>query len=338
MFYCFQLTPYTTDLLRNLGFGKAFREYGFAVYDLTAFDLSPWPCQFLWQNHHYTYPPMTLLLFALIASIHTSLAWGKMVLTLFDGLSAWAIGKASGDRWLTVLYWLNPIGLWFTSREGQFEGYVVFWTVLAVWALMRKKPWAYGLWGLAVQTKFFPILLAPLFLERMSWKEPKRLAREFGWGLAAILPSLLASLWGEYPSHLLERNYVPAVNPLTWNLSDPTQYTHFPHWLIFSHCLISVGFLFFCLYGIKRTQRITPWFAPMMFVILIRFSKLAQFWYFLVVPALCLPVEDRLLRRILFAWSACFGIISLHSIFIGPIGYLNPPDVLILLQKAFWGF
>lgn len=336
--YCFLSTPYTTDLLRNLGYGKAFWEYGFAVYDMTAFDLSPWPCQFLWHNHHYTYPPMTLLLFSAIALVHTAAPWGKIILTLFDGLSAWVIGKSSGDRWLALLYWLNPIGIWFTSREGQFEGYVVFWTVLAVWAMQKKKPWAYGVFGIAVQTKFFPLFLAPWFLERMSWKAPKRLAKEWGWGIASFLPSVLACIFGGYPAHLMEKRYVPPVNPLTWLLADPTQYGDYPFWLILIHIFLSIGFLFFCLYGIKRTQKITPWLSPMLFVILVRSSKLAQFWYFLLLPAFCLPVEDKTLRRILFVFCASFGLMDIHSIFIGPIGYLNPPDVMVLLQKAFWGF
>lgn len=331
-------TPTTTDLLRNIGYGKAFWDYGFAVYDMTAFDLSPWPCQFLWQNYHYPYPPMTLLLYALIASIHTSLPWGKIILTLFDGLSTWAIGKASGDRWLALLYWLNPLCLWFTSREGQFEGYEMFCVILAIWALQRKKTWAYGLYGMAIQTKFFPILLAPLFLERMSWRQPKQLAREFSWGIASLLPSAVACIFGGFPAHLMEKNYVPPVNPLTWTLMDPTTYADFPFWLIISHALASVGFLFFCLYGIKRTNRILPWLAPMLFVILIRSSKLAQFWYFMILPAFCFAVEDRMLRRILFAWCLLFGLIGLYSILVGPIGYQNPPDAMILLNKAFWGF
>ncbi|MGC9326026.1 MAG: glycosyltransferase family 87 protein, partial [Candidatus Hinthialibacter sp.] len=338
IYYCFQLPLYTTDLLRNLGYGKAFWDYGFALYDMTAFDLSPWPCQFLWHNYHYTYPPLTLLLFGLIAALHTSMVWGKIVLTIFDALSAWIIGRASGDRWLGLLYWINPISIWYTSREGQFEGYVVFWTVLAVWALQRRKPWAYGLLGAAVQAKFFPLFLGPLFLARMSWKAPARLAREWAWGLAAFLPSLAAFLWGGYPEHLMEKNYVPPVNPISWSIGEPGVYQHFPVWLISSHWVVSVGFLLFCLYGMRRTQQVLPWIAPVVFVVLVRLSQMAQFWYFMLLPAFCLPVEDVKLRRILFVWCAAFGLLSLHSIFIGPTGYLNPPDAVVILQKAFWGF
>ena len=169
---------------------------------MTAFDLSPWPCQFLWHNYHYTYPPVTMLLYAAIAFVSTSLAWGKIILTLFDALNVWAISRASGDRWLGLLYWLNPISLWFTSREGQFEGYVVFWTVCAIWALKRKKPWAFGVLGIAVQTKLFPVFLGPLFLKAASWKEPKRLAQEFAWGIASFLPSVMARYMGRIPGTL----------------------------------------------------------------------------------------------------------------------------------------
>jgi glycosyl transferase family 87 len=336
--YCFLLTPYTTDLMRNIGYGKAFPFYGFALYDMTAFDLSPWPCQFLWHNYHYTYPPMTLLLFSGISAISTSLAFGKIILTLFDILGAWIIGKASGDRWLGLLYWLNPISIWYTSREGQFEGYVVFWTVLALWALMKKKPWAYGLIGIAVQTKLFPMFLGLVFLQRMSWKKPKRLACELGWGVVSFLPSVAAHIFGGYPAHLMEKHYVPPVNPLSWIIDDPTRFVHFPMPLIYTHLFLSIGFLLFCVYGMKRTRRVIPWVAPLVFVIMVRSSQLAQFWYFMILPALCLPVEDKTMRRILFVWCAAFGVLSIYSIFIGPVGYQNPPDVMFLLSKVFWGF
>ena len=281
---------------------------------------------------------MTLLLFALIASIHTSILWGKIVFTIFDALSAWIIAKSTGDRWLALLYWLNPISLWYSSREGQFEGYVVFWMGCALWALQRRKPWAFGLIGLAVQSKLFPAFLGIWFIVRMSWKEPKRLLQECSWGLVSLLPTLLAAIWGGYPEHLMEGSYVPAVNPFSWTISDPHRYFEYPFWLILSHQLISIGFLFFCLYGMKRTALWIPWIAPLLFVILLPFSQLAQFWYYILLPALCLPVEDRSLRRILFLWSMAFGLLSIYSILIGPIGYRNPPDAMLILQKAFWGF
>lgn len=336
--YCFLPTPTTTDLIRNLGYGQAFRYYGLLLYDMTPLDLSPSPCQFFWENHSYTYPPVTLMLFAAIAALSTALPVAKLILTLFDAIGAWAMWKYTGDRWIVLLYWLNPTSVWFTSREGQFEGFVVLWTVLALLALQHKKPYALGLLGIAVQTKFFPVLLLPYFLQNLPWGEPRRLTAPLAWGIFSLIPSGLAYIFGGFPRHLLEANYVPEINPISWFITDPTRYGDFPAWLIYTHMAVSLAFEFYCLYGMRRTQTIGPWLTPFLFVFLVHTSTLAQFWYLIFLPALCLLVEEKTPRRVLFLGCAGMGLLGLCSILLGPTGYRNPPDVMIVIDKIFWGF
>lgn len=338
LYYCFQLTPYTTDLVRNLGYGKAFPYYGLVLYDLTPLDLAPYPCQYFWENHHYSYPPVTMLLFASIAALGTALPLAKIILTLFDAAGSWAMWKYTGDRWVVLLYWLNPTSVWFTSREGQFEGFVVFWSVLALLALQHKKNYALGILGLAIQTKFFPIFLLPYFLQNLSWREPRRLTAQLAWGIFSLVPSLLAYLFGGYPAHLLEMNYVPNINPLSWLVADPTRYVEYPVWLIYSHLFFSVAFEFFCLYGLKRTQTIWPWLTPFLFVFQVHTSRLGQFWYLMYLPALCLLVEEKNFRRALFLGCWGMSLLGLSSIVSGLTGYQNPPDVMLLIERIFWGF
>lgn len=336
--YCFMLPPYTTDLLRNLGYGKAFWLWGFQLYDLTPYDLSPWPVQFLWPNHHYPYPASTLLFFAGVASVSSAVWWGKLALTGLEAINSWLVYKTSGDRWLALLYWANPISIWFVSREGQFEPYVAFWTLLAIYGLRHDRAWAYGAWGLAVQAKLFPILLAPLFLARMAWRAPGTLSQQVAWGLASGLPSWLAMGWSDYLWRFLQPGYLPAYNPLTWTLTDTSLYPFFPFWLVLAHWIAGVVYLAFGLIAIRKTGRWLEFAAPLALVVLVKANVIGQFWYFILLPAFCLPIQDQGWRRLFFALSALMGIRSLYSIFIGLIGYQNPADAMVIVEMCFWGF
>ena len=338
LIYCFRIPLYTTDLLRNLGYGKAFADWGFKVYDLTPFDLSPWPAQFLWSNHHYTYPAMPLLFFAGIAALSPSLVLGKLVLTLLDGINTWMMYKITDDRRVALLYWLNPISVWYTSREGQFEAFVIFFMVLALCALQRKKPWAYALLGFAIQTKLYPVFLLPFFLSRMSWRNPRRWSHEALWGLISFFPSVWAWERSAYLSRLFSSGYTPVYNPISWNIGDPALHPFFPFWLILAHWVVGLIFVLGCVYGLLRTRDLVEWFAPMAFVVVAKANIIGQFWYMMLTPAFCLTVSETRSRRWLFVLAFALGVRSLYSIFIGPIGYQNPPDAAYLLEKAFWGF
>jgi hypothetical protein len=335
--YLFELPLYTTDHLRNLGYGLAFWQWGFAVYQLTPFDFSPLDVQFLWANHHYTYPAMTLCFFAMAAKIWPAVFFGKMVLTLFDLCSTWVIYKATQDRWTALLFWLNPISIWFTAREGQFEGLVILLMVLAVYFHKKNKPVAMLFWGLAIQTKLFPVFLAPYFGWTAAWKKPRQLAAQAGWGLASFLPSILAQTQGRYLFHLFGAEYVPRYNPMSWNLFDAANFPYTPQWVVALHAVAGVLFLFAGLWAMKKTGRWEEILPALIFVGFVKMNVLGQFWYMMLVPAFCLPVSHTKWRRVLFALALLFGVKSIYSILWGAIGYQNPADAMMILQYNFWG-
>lgn len=338
VYYCFEVQVYTTDLNRNLGYGYAFSDYGMELYDLTPYDLSPWPVQYLWPNHHYPYPTTTLLFFAALASISTSAWFGKLILTLLEAVNALLAWRISGDRWTALLYWLNPISIWFASREGQFEPWVAFWSLLAIYALRKNKPWAYGAWGLAVQAKVFPIVLAPLFLSQLAWREPRRLAAQIAWGLASGIPSIYAALTSPYLQRFLSPGYIPYYNPIAWNISDPALYPFFPYWLVVAHFITGAAFVIAGLIGMAKTRARWDFIAPLMVLIWIKANVLGQWWYVMLVPGFCLCIEDTTWRRRMLMLAILLGIRSLYSIVIGPIGYLNPPEATYILEETFNGF
>ncbi len=336
--YCFQLQVYTTDLNRNLAYGKAFSIYGFTLYDLTPYDLSPWPVQYLWPNHHYPYPGATLLFFAALAQLSTAVWVGKLALTALEAANAWLAYKITHDKWTALLLWCNPISIWFASREGQFEPWAAFWSLLAIYALRRGKPWALGALGVAVQCKLFPILLAPMFLMDLSWKQPKRLARKLAWALASLAPTVLASLQSDYMRRFLTPGYIPAYNPITWNLSDPALYPFFPFWLVTAHWAAGLLFVSIGLWGLWQTNAWRQFLAPLLQVVGVKANLLGQFWYLMVVAPFCVAIEDTRWRRGMLTLAVLLGIRSLYSILIGPVGYQNPPDAVYLIEQIFNGF
>ncbi len=338
LFHCFQAPFATTDLLRNIGYGKAFHEYGFQIYDLTPCDLSPWPSQFLWESHHYTYPWATILFFGLVTGIHSSMFFSKLVLCVLDVVNAFLAYKITRDRWTALLYWLNPIVLWYGSQEGQFEPYVAFWMLSAILALHKKKPYAYGLLGIAIQTKLFPVFLGPYFLLKMSWREPKRLIRQFGWALASAVPTVWAMSQSQYLMRLFSSGYVPRVNPITWSLGSVELYAFYPYWIVLLNFLMSICFIFLCFWAVKRGADFMELVPALLFLVIVKSSQIGQFWYLILLPAFCLTVREQRLRRLLMLAAAIMGAHAFYLIAIGPIGYENPPALKYLLDKAFWGF
>jgi hypothetical protein len=107
--------------------------------------------------------------------------------------------------------------------------------------------------------------------------------------------------------------------------------------LFFNHWFGSMVIIILCLYGMKRTNRITEFIAPILYICSVKSSPLSHFWYYILLPAFCLPIRDKWIRRILFFVIILVSLRDFYSIFIGPIGYQNPPNVRILLERVFLG-
>ncbi|MCP4710129.1 MAG: hypothetical protein GY869_16020, partial [Planctomycetes bacterium] len=213
--FCFATPLYTTDVLRNLGYGVEWWTYGFRVYEMTPFDFSPEVYQFLWPNRHYTYPAVTLIFFAGVAKVWASIVSVKLVLTLVDFFNAWTIGRITGNRWLALLYLCHPIGIWFVSHEGQSEPLVNFFMILCLYYLQKDRPVSFCFLTLAIQTKLFPVFLVPYALYKLWWKPIRRAGTYLAWGVAGFAPSVIAALSSGYLSHLFQPGYVPRNNPIS---------------------------------------------------------------------------------------------------------------------------
>ncbi len=336
--FCFSVPLYTTDVLRNLGYGHEFQFYGFQVYEKIPYDFSPQLYQFFWPNRQYSYPAVTLFFFAGLAKVWASIVFAKLILTLLDCLNSWLIYKITADRWCSLLYFLHPIGLWFVSHEGQFESMVNFFSLLAIWFLQKKRASSFFFISVAIQTKLFPVFFAPYFLYR-AFKISKRfLILSICWGLLGFLPSCVAVLNCNYLTYLFFPGFVPKNNPITWALFQPGLHAFTPFWLVLSHWVAGIVFLGAILYFVRSEQRFLPYFAPFIFVVFVKANPIGQFWYMLIAPVLCLTVENPVQRRILMGLTLLFGVRSVYSMLVGPVGYVNLEEIRYVLELGMYGF
>jgi len=313
----------TTDVLRNLGYGAAFWRHGLAVYDMRPRELTDAAWHELWPGHTYDYPVVTLLFFAVLARLGAGVAAAKVALTLIELTNALLILRLTRSRALATLYWASPASLYWVSREGQFEPLAVFAILVMLDALARSRMATAGAWlAIAIQTKLFPIVLAPLLFAR-------DVTARAGVGfVAALAPSLAALAAGPYLGRMFEAGYWPSgFNPFAWNAIATGPFDWMPRPLIaweavLSYALLaaSIGALIHAL-GRRSLVDAAGALPVTMFMVALKSMGWGQFWYLLLVPALALPVRSRPLRTILFVLAAAEGR-ALSALLLGPIG--NP--------------
>ena len=93
----------------------------------------------------------------MFGSLGIGFFWVKLVLTLFDFVSAALIGRAT-SWWAGLIVFSAPIGVWYTSHEGQYESLVTLLVIISVLSA-RGRNWimAGASFMLALQAKQFAI-------------------------------------------------------------------------------------------------------------------------------------------------------------------------------------
>jgi cellulose synthase/poly-beta-1,6-N-acetylglucosamine synthase-like glycosyltransferase len=159
--------------------------------------LTPALYEALNSPRYYTvYPPANQALFAAAAWLSPQSVWGAVV-----WLRVWIIGAELGTSWLMVrllrwqgrnpnlalLYALNPLIILELTGNVHFEGVMVCFSLLAVWLLVRGKPWlSAGALALAVGTKLLPLMALPLVLRQLGRRQGAGYVAAVG-GLSAVL-------------------------------------------------------------------------------------------------------------------------------------------------------
>ncbi len=127
------------------------------------------------------YPPVAQMMYWLATYFAPSVAAMKLLMLGFLALTAWVLalllkqlGRSTSD--LLILLWC-PLLVWEIGCAGHVDAAVCGLISLALLFRLRRQPALCGLFlGMAVMTKFYPLLLLPALYQRRDWKMPAAVA------------------------------------------------------------------------------------------------------------------------------------------------------------------
>ena len=131
---------------------------------------------------HTIYPPVAQMVFYLITWINPSVTMMKLGMVLFEGLTLLGLVKllkhlGRPREWAIIYAWC-PLLIWEFGGSGHLDSIAMAFITFALLFRYRRRP---VLTGLAVFTKFYPIVLFPALYQRrpdgkLDWKMPATLA------------------------------------------------------------------------------------------------------------------------------------------------------------------
>jgi alpha-1,6-mannosyltransferase len=130
---------------------------------------------------HTIYPPVAQMIYWLATFISPTIRMMKVVMFGFEAVTLYALllllrllGKPPIQ---ILLYAWCPLLAWEIGGAGHIDAAVFAFVTLALLFRYREKPVLTGLFlGLAVMTKFYPLVLFPALYKRGDWKMPATLA------------------------------------------------------------------------------------------------------------------------------------------------------------------
>ena len=254
---CLDAPLESTGVLRNLGYASHLWERGFSIYDAVAREFAPEVWTDLFPDLRYTYPPVALVFFALLATLGLGIFHAKLVLTLIELAIALTFARVVSPA-AGVAYFAMPVSVWFVSHEGQFEPLMVGLLCVAI-LLLQKGRWLAGslTWGLAMQAKQFAVFLAP-WVVWIVWSAAKRKTalRKSLLGLAlSSLPFLgfyIVSPSIPVEALLQSHGLGWSYNPFAWNFTDAERFDWNPAWLVAWNAVTSYLLLALPLIALSR--------------------------------------------------------------------------------------
>jgi hypothetical protein len=127
------------------------------------------------------YPPVAQMLFYLITGFSQTVTGMKAAMVLFEGVTLWGLARLLREMGLgverTLVYAWCPMLIWEIAGSGHLDSVVMAFMVLALLARSQGRDGLTGLFlGLAVLTKFYPLVLFPALWRRGDWKMPAVMA------------------------------------------------------------------------------------------------------------------------------------------------------------------
>jgi alpha-1,6-mannosyltransferase len=127
------------------------------------------------------YPPFAQIAFFFITWVSPVVTAMKLAMVLFEGVTLWGLTQLLRARGMrpeaALIYAWCPLMIWEIGGSGHLDSMVMALVVLALLARSRRQDALTGLFlGLAVLTKFYPLVLFPALYRRGDWKMPVMMA------------------------------------------------------------------------------------------------------------------------------------------------------------------
>jgi hypothetical protein len=118
---------------------------------------------------HTIYPPVAQALFYCITFFSPTVQAMKLAMVLFEGLTLYTLVRIllhlGLRREQSLLFAWCPLMIWEVAASGHVDSVAIAFISLALLFRLRRQPILSGLFlGLAVMTKFYPIVLLPALL------------------------------------------------------------------------------------------------------------------------------------------------------------------------------
>lgn len=164
-------------------------------------------------SYYTVYPPLNQALFGLAArlsggSLLWNVVWLRVPIVLSELGTMWLLVKLlrrlNRNPNVALLYGLNPLVVLELTGNVHFEAVMIFFTLLAVWLLVTGRLAASaGALGLAIGAKLLPLILLPLILRYLPWRNALF--------YCAIVGTLIIALFAPFASTALIRNVTSSI-------------------------------------------------------------------------------------------------------------------------------
>ena len=129
---------------------------------------------------HTIYPPFAQMIYWLVTFFSPTILAMKTAMIGFECVTAGALlvllRHLGRPRTQILLYAWCPLLVWEIGGSGHLDAAVFAFVTLALLFRYREQPVLTGLFlGLAVMTKFYPLVLLPALYKRGDWKMPATL-------------------------------------------------------------------------------------------------------------------------------------------------------------------
>ena len=159
---------------------------------------------------HTIYPPVAQMLFWATTWISPTITCMKTVMILFEGLTLWTtirlLRLLGRPREQAILYAWCPLLVWEIAGSGHLDAAAMGFTGLALLFRYQQRRALTGLFlGLAVLTKFYPLVLFPALYLRRPDVDPvtgqrRTFLQTLDWRMPAVMLALAIPAYAIYSS------------------------------------------------------------------------------------------------------------------------------------------